>query len=373
MLNPLDDYPIHQTPEPLAQTVSGDRNHYDRFWFNGYDATGSVYFGAALGVYPNREVMDGAFSVVHDGVQTSVHASRRAPADRTQCTVGPLSVRVDEPLRRLTITVGPNEADVSASLTFTARTAACEEPRFTRRTPAGRVVMDYTRLTQFGSWAGWISVGGTRIEVSPDLVVGTRDRSWGVRPVGERETGAPGGLPQFFWLWAPVNFDDVATHFDVQEDGEGRRWHHNGVVLPVIGPADPVVDGGTPMADASWSIAWRPGTRRASSARVTLTPFDAAPHVIELEPILDFQMSGLGYFHPEWSHGVWKGAEAVGVESAKLADLDPMAIPNIHVQQLCRATMGSRVGTGILESLIIGPHVPSGFTSILDPAPLPAE
>ncbi|GAC1305726.1 MAG: hypothetical protein NVSMB16_01350 [Acidimicrobiales bacterium] len=82
MLNPLDDLPVHQTSEPVAHPVSGDRNHYDRYFFNGYAPDATLYLAAALGVYPNRQVMDAAFSVIADGVQTSIHASRRAPADR---------------------------------------------------------------------------------------------------------------------------------------------------------------------------------------------------------------------------------------------------------------------------------------------------
>src|SRR5205823_8798062 len=34
-ITPLDDYPLHQTPLPIAQMATGDPNHYDRYWFNG--------------------------------------------------------------------------------------------------------------------------------------------------------------------------------------------------------------------------------------------------------------------------------------------------------------------------------------------------
>mgnify|MGYP003500242067 FL=1 len=58
MLNKLDDYPIHQTPEPVAHTLGGDRNAYDRYWFNGFTREADLFFAVALGVYPNRRVMD---------------------------------------------------------------------------------------------------------------------------------------------------------------------------------------------------------------------------------------------------------------------------------------------------------------------------
>ena len=35
MLSRFDDYPIHQTAEPVAHPASSDRNGYDRYWFNG--------------------------------------------------------------------------------------------------------------------------------------------------------------------------------------------------------------------------------------------------------------------------------------------------------------------------------------------------
>ena len=78
MLTRFDEYLIHQTPEPLAHPVSMDRNFYDRFGLSGFAADASLYFGISLGLYPNREVMDGAFSLVRGGEQRSCFASRRA-------------------------------------------------------------------------------------------------------------------------------------------------------------------------------------------------------------------------------------------------------------------------------------------------------
>jgi hypothetical protein len=261
------------------------------------------------------------------------------------------------------VVVGPNDSGVEADLTFVARTAALEEPRFTRRAET-RTVMDYTRLTQFGAWEGSITIDGDRIAIRPAEVVGSRDRSWGIRTVGEREGGAPStGAPQFFWLWAPLNFDDACLHFSVQEDGDGRRWHWNGEVAPVPGGEPERATG------VDWDIEWRPGTRRAARATVRLDMLDGREHRVELEPMLDFQMHGLGYFHPRFSHGAWVGEDEVLSERRRLADLDPLALENLHVQALCRATWGDRTGVGVLEQLVIGPHSPSGFAELLDGAP----
>ncbi|MCZ7525120.1 MAG: hypothetical protein M5U14_01225 [Acidimicrobiia bacterium] len=369
MLIPLDDYPVHQTPEPVAHTLGGAVNHYDRYFFNGYRRDGSLYFGAALGLYPNRRVMDAAFAVVRDGEEISVIASRLAPLDR-ETTVGPIRVTVEEPLRRLRVSVSPNESGLEADLVFTARSVALEEPRFTRYEGASPV-FDYTRLTQWGTWSGTLVADGERVDVTPD-VMGCRDRSWGLRPVGQQVPGPSGSVPQFFWLWAPLNFDDLCVHFDVNEDGEGRPWHWNGVVMPVLRtPGDPLVDPGSArhMARVRHDIRWEPGTRRAASATLHLEPHDGEPLAVHLEPMLTFRMRGLGYLHPEWGHGHWKGDEALHTERFRLDDVNPLDPFYVHVQQVCRATMGERSGVGVFEQLVIGPHGPSGFREMLDGAP----
>ena len=191
MLSAFDDYPIHQTGDPIAHTASGDLNHYDRYFFNGYTTDGALYFGAAMGLYPNRRVIDAAFSVVRDGVQISVHASALATADRGHTAVGPIAVDVREPLRTLNLKVDTPEHGVRADVTFHARTVAVEEPRF-HNVAGTRVVMDYTRLAQWGTWDGWIELDGERIDLHRDSTWGSRDRSWGIRGVGERAPGRAG-------------------------------------------------------------------------------------------------------------------------------------------------------------------------------------
>jgi len=62
MITPFDDFPIHQTGDPIVQTVSADPNHYDRYFFNGCDRDGAFFIGGAMGHYPNRGVIDAAFS-----------------------------------------------------------------------------------------------------------------------------------------------------------------------------------------------------------------------------------------------------------------------------------------------------------------------
>jgi hypothetical protein len=372
MLSKYDDFPIHQTSEPILHPATGDRNFYGRYWFNGFSKDGALFFALALGVYPNRHVMDASLSIVVNGVQHSFHASRRAPDERSETTVGPLRVEVIEPMKVLRVTLSANETGLECDLLFRARTCAIEEPPSLQKIGT-RTIMHTCRFTQFGSWQGSIATDGQRFEVGPDEFLGTRDRSWGVRPVGEPEGGAPSQRPpQLFWAWAPLHFDEFCTHFGVFEYADGTPWHSNGARIPAYASSDALPGIEDPalevMQGVSHQIRWEKGTRRAASATIRLQPRSGDELVIELQPLLRFQMLGIGYLHPEWGHGVYKGELEIGGESWKLDDLDPLAFQNNHVQLVVRARLGELEGFGVLEQILFGPYAPGGFTETLDGA-----
>jgi hypothetical protein len=373
MLSRFDDFPIHQTPEPIAHPVTTDRNFYDRYWFNGFTPDQALYFGIALGLYPNREIMDCAFSVVHGGEQRSFHASRRAPSDRGKLEVGPFRVEIVEPMKTLRVTLAPNETGLSCTLTFEAATACIEEERQILRREK-RVFADITRFTQFGRWSGEIGIEGTVIPIHRDQTYAIRDRSWGVRPVGEPATGGatPTSPPQVFFLWAPIQWDDLCTHVGIFEDSDGRQLHGDGKIVPRYPSAKNlpgIEDSGLRrMTGVAHELVYQPGTRRAQSGKIFMLDERGERKVISFEPILTFQMKGIGYRHPQWSHGVWKGELAAAGDRWRCGSLDPLAVENIHIQQLVRARMGEKLGYGIVEQLCIGPHAPSGFAGMLDGA-----
>lgn len=365
MITSFDDYPIHQTWQPVAHPESGDPGHYDRYFFNGYTRDGSLFFAVAMGLYPNRHVMDAAFSVIIDGEQINLRASARAPEDRMKCTsVGPISIDIVEPLARHKISLNSPEHGITGELEFSATSLPYEEPPFL--TLAGnRKTMHYTRLTQLGAWSGHIIVDGRRHDLSPQHCVGSRDRSWGIRNVGERvQLGAPlNSLPQFFWLWAPVCFENFGTVFDVNEYADGERWHQSGARL--IG-RDTIQH----AHHVHYDFGWESGTRRAESFSLVYEFADSRAEMT-FSPITHFQMSGLGYLHPEWGHGFWKGELAVTSDRFTLPVPDPLAPHLLHVQTLSNVTCTLSDGTvhngiGVLETLVLGSHVPSGFTGMTD-------
>lgn len=362
VITSFDDYPIHQTWEPIAHTESGDPGHYDRYFFNGYTTNGSLFFALAMGLYPNKHVMDAAFSLVQGGTQVNLRASARAAHDRIDATsVGPIKVEVLEPMRRHRIRVDSPEHAVSADLEFESTSLPYEEPPFHARS-GQRTTMRYTRLTQLGRWSGWIEIDGDRHTVDSTEVKGSRDRSWGVRGAGA--VGAPStDGPQFYWLWAPVCFEGFGTVFDVNEHADGRRWHESGALLQ--GPDSIVVP-----HRVDYSIDWQSATRHMTKFDMTYQ-FASRSVTLKFEPIVHFQMSGLGYLHPEWPHGAWKGEIAQTRDQYPLPVSEPMALHNLHVQTLSTVTAefsdgGRHVGTGVLETLVLGPHQPSGFSSYDD-------
>ena len=122
------------------------------------------------------------------------------------------------------------------------------------------------------------------------------------------------------------------------------------------------------MATARHQVRYRSGTRYASSAEIDLIEHDGSIRTMRLEPILRFQQKGIGYGHPKWGHGLWRGDLSLEHESFDPDDIDPLAMENVHVQQVVRASDGDREGIGILEQFIIGPYAPAGFEEMLDGA-----
>ena len=85
-------------------------------------------------------------------------------------------------------------------------------------------------------------------------------------------------------------------------------------------------------------------------------------------------MSGLGYGHPNFGHGMWKGESIVAGERVAVPVATPCSRQHIHVQALCDATYGApdgsiEEGIGILEQLAIGIH-PTGLHGIFEPVTL---
>src|SRR5262249_60125271 len=95
-----------------------------------------------------------------------------------------------------------------------------------------------TRVQRGGAGAGRVGAGGAELRV--DGIYGTKDRSWGVRRVGEPTPAAPENtLPQIFFLWAPINWADCCTHFLCFERANGDRFVGSQAILQLVGNGEP--------------------------------------------------------------------------------------------------------------------------------------
>jgi hypothetical protein len=306
--------------------------------------------------------------VVRDGVQTSLFSSRWLGMERMDLQVGPIRLEVVEPLKTLRLRVDAPEHAVRADLIFTGRSDPVEEPRFVRRI-GPRTLMDYTRMTQAGRFSGHFEVDGV-LQTATGWV-GARDRSWGVRPVGARDPqeAAPRTPPQFFWLWSPVNLARESLFFHVNDDEAGRAWNTRAVLAP---------DGADPSQFQLYEaplarVSWRRGARHAERAEVDLGPPAAAGDHVAFTPLQEIMMTGLGYGHPTWAHGLNHGPLETAREDVVLATVDRRRPEALHVQALCdvvlrRQGQPEAVGRGVFEQLALGPHAPSGLVGLLDPA-----
>jgi hypothetical protein len=353
----LDEFPVHQVPMSMARVGSSDRNFYDRCYLNAHDRSGELFLITGLGTYPNLGVVD-AFATVRAGdVQHSVKFSDALEERSTRQQVGSYRIEVVQPLSELRVVC---EDDALAfDLTWRGSFPAVLEQ--THLMLAGpRPTLDAQRFAQVGTWEGVLSVAGVDHAVSPDTWVGTRDRSWGIRPVGEAEPAARAAeepMEGFWWLYVPMRFDDFALIVIVQESPDGFRTLNDATRVFPDGRVEQL---GWPRVE----IDYRPGTREPTGARLHLTTPDGSPLVVEVEPLQGVALHvGCGYGgDPEWSHGQWKGRGWASATTYDLKDPDIQArLPWGVTDFAARATCDGQVGWGLFEHASMGRHDPSGF------------
>jgi hypothetical protein len=331
---PLDEYPIHQTPLPMNRVVTSDRNFYDRCYLNAHDHTGEIFLITGLGVYPNLGVID-AYAVARRGDrQWSVRFSD-ALAERTmEQQVGGYQIEVTEPLRRLNL--------------------RCAAPA------GGRPILDASRFSQVGTWSGTLRVGEKEFAVTDDQWGGIRDRSWGIRPVGEPEPAgrsAAEPLEGFWWIYMPLRFESCSLIVILQENPDGYRTLND---ARRVWPDGRVEQLGWPRTE----ISYRPGTRHPQAARVHLTDPVGKPLTVEVETLASVPLHlGGGYAgDPDWSHGQWMGRD--WSESTVYDLTDPAVAGRIAfgvTDHLARARLDGEEGWGMFEHATMGRHDPTGF------------
>jgi hypothetical protein len=374
-LSSWDDFPVHQAAETIRHATTSDRNFYDRYYFNCHANDGSAFLIFGLGQYPNLGVED-AFACVVVGDSHRVVRASRELGDRMDTSVGPLRVEVIRPLHTLRIVCEPNdESPIAFDLTWEGAMPVYEEPRqFLRR--HGRVLFDTMRLAQTGRWSGTLTNGDETFEVTPDGWWGTRDRSWGVRPVGEEEPAGirTEGQMTGMWNYAPMQFGDHSILYIVNEEDrlDERGLPERALEEAVRIWADPdrrPEELGRPEHEAVLT----PGTRRIERSTLVFPDAPGGEIRIDVTPQLDcWLMIGTGYgIDPDWRHGMYQGPLVVqGLEIDYSRDTDRLfgLVDQIARFEQTSGTEAGAVGYGLHEFFFIG-----GFSKYSlhewDPAP----
>jgi len=370
MLGPLDEFPVHQVPQPIAWPGSSDRNFYDRSYFNAHDRTGDIFVITGIGYYPNLGVKDAFLLVRRGDTQTAVHLSDAIDQDRLNQNVNGYRVDVVEPLQTLRITLAETEG-IAADLTWEGLFPVVQEQRHLMR-QGTRTTLDAQRFAQLGSWAGHLSIDGERINVDPGTWIGSRDRSWGIRPVGEPEPAGRPADPPFdgmWWLYVPMAFEDFAIVVIIQEEPTGFRTVNDCTRIWRDGRVEQL---GWPRV----TIDYRSGTRIPTGATIEAT--DAAGNALRFDvesrlPVPIHVGGGYGG-DSDWLHGMWKGAkftERLTYDMNDPAIVGRSAFGVIdHVgRAVCHEGGAAKEGWGLFEHGALGRHDPSGFADWLAVAP----
>ena len=321
-----DDFPVHQTSEYVRHPATSDRNFYDRYYFNLHPSGGDYFAIFGLGQYPNLGTTD-AYCAVTRGDDHYVVRASKPLTDRADISVGPVRIEVIEPLRKLRVIVEPGrpaDSQLAMDVTWTSPVVPFEEPRQFLRV-RGTVVFKTQRFAQLGRWEGTLTVDGTDIAVTPDRCGGARDRSWGVRPVGEMQTGMR--------VW---------TDPDRPRDVLGRpEWSHDTIS----------------------------GTRLLAGSHITFPEAPGGPITVHVEPLAtNFISIGAGYGgEPDWRHGMWQGEELVEQAlSYKVSEIRALGQYGV-VDSVARFTYddgdrGPQEGYGLYEHGFFGPFPKLGLT-----------
>ena len=363
-----DDFPIHQTSEPIAYAGT-DRNFYDRYFFNGYAYEGDLFFAAAMGIYPHLNIADAAFVVVRDGVETALHASKLARhgadghagradqhrGDRAAAEAEAEGRGARQGHPRRDHLRGPRLPDRGAALHPPQRPAHLHglHPPDPER-PLHRLARDRRQARE-----------RRRLRRHPRPLLGhpagRRARRAGAgAAVGRRSSSGSGRRPTS----RPARSSSTPTTRPPASPGTGAR----------SGPGTAPTARSTPRprtrTSRSSGRAARGTPRRPWSRCVGRTASARSPTSRSTSSTCWGWATGTRSGATAQNHGEL----AVEREDFKLADVDPRMPHHLHVQALCKVTYeggnaGHQEGRGVLEQLAIGPHAPSGFKQMLDYAP----
>jgi hypothetical protein len=224
-LTRMDEYFVHQIPEPLPNPVIRHPHWRESYFFaaHGKEATSDVLI-VAMAHYPAREMMDAILMGRVGGQPIFGHHQRPYEGDPHTTVVGPVSVEIVEPYQKVKVDV-EEHGGLAMELVFTARTPAYGLRRGRMEDHDG-IVWDQSHMIQSGTYEGRYKANG--VEGVLEDWWGQRDHSWGIRDHGR--------CPM--WMWLAIQLPEGMLGVWHWELANGARIYTDGCFAPAGGEED---------------------------------------------------------------------------------------------------------------------------------------
>jgi hypothetical protein len=342
MLQPIDDYPFHQTAQTFDTPFTDDARWFDRFWFMTGNVEERICLITGLGTYPNAKLMDGYAMLCDGSSQWNLRVGRPHGDDALSLGAEGLTFELVEPMTRWRLACERSE-ELGFSLEFEHRYEPNHLPSLYVEKD-GHVIMEMGHFAQSGAMTGWLQLGERRIEVTG--WPGERDRSWGRRPAsGKVRSGIHVWLPaqvgrRMIWLW-------------FRENARGERLGLEGIIRDLDGGSKRVVE----FKHEIEVVEDVPPHRQLVHARLDLTLDDGEHLVVEVEPVIPVFIAGGGYIEGALAQGTFTGRQLTRWDNTGAGRSE---IPVTIIDHFSRVTVDGEVGQGVFE-LSMGRYEPLGF------------
>lgn len=363
MLTKFDELTCHQIVSTFDGPESTDRAWTEKMWFNLHDTRGEICVAAGVGVYPNRNVMDG-FGCIGLGHsrQHNLRVSRELRPRIDELHVGPLEIDVVEPFKKIRLHLGENNQGFGFDLEFLGALPPNEEkPQFGRM--HGRTFVHTCRYAQMGRARGTVTVEGKRIDLDPASTYAQRDHSWGIRMgVGAQEQGVQGSDIQHFngmmINWLTAQFSEWGVYYYLIEKQDGTIDYLSGAVHKL--GTDPAA--GVPIIRVEHDFSYHPRSVRMKDGNVRLHAADGRVIELAMREIHCMYLRGGGYVgHKGFTHGLWMGPSWSDGETFDLSGDQGRNEFHGLDDTVCEYRCGGEVGYGIIENMILPPYPRYGF------------
>jgi hypothetical protein len=325
-----DEYLIHQTADTVDTGERGDPHFMDRLYLGCHNPEGTVHLAVGLGTYPNVNIMDGYVIARHNSVQHNLRLSRHLKGDRADTEIGPLALRVIEPLKRWGIDLGENDQGMRCSVEFEGRVPPYLCRKMVLPTADGEV--GHGHYFQPGRYKGSITLDSQQINV--DGFIGARDRSWGIRRGG-------GGEFLGVQFWIQVRFPKFSYSMVYVDLYDGTVIWCDGAILNDDGSV-------ISIAEMRHRIELMPTVRALNKVEMLLKDTEGVERRLTARPISPaIYLNGGGYDR----HGEDRGPLSIEGEQWDVSQPADIGSPRFGMHEyIAEFELDGEQGVGILEA-----------------------